>query len=130
MCAICPPNIMTIILWILQILLALHTAMGALWKFSHSAQMVASLKALPQSVWLGMAACELTCSVALVLPLFIKSWGKLAAFGALAIAAEMLAFCGLHLRSGDSQHGHLAYWLIVAAFCAVISYSRLMLRPH
>jgi hypothetical protein len=42
---------MNILLWILQILLALHTAMGAVWKFSHSAeQTMPSLKAIPHGV--------------------------------------------------------------------------------
>ena len=29
---------MNIFLWVLQIILALHTAVGAVWKFSHSAE--------------------------------------------------------------------------------------------
>ena len=33
-------------LWVLQSLLALHTAIGALWKFSNSEQAVPSLSAL------------------------------------------------------------------------------------
>lgn len=109
----------------LQLLLALHTAMGAIWKFSHSAQTLPSLKALPPGVWLGLAVAELLCSVALLLPLFLKSWGQLAPFAALVIALEMLLFSGLHLRSGDGQHGQLVYWLIVAAICAFIAYGRL-----
>jgi hypothetical protein len=42
---------MNILLWVLQILLALHTTMGAVWKFSHSEQTVPSLKAIPHGVW-------------------------------------------------------------------------------
>ena len=45
---------MTISLWVLQIMLSLHTLMGALWKFSNSEQAVVSLKALPHGVWLAM----------------------------------------------------------------------------
>lgn len=116
---------MNVLLWSLQFLLALHTAMGAIWKFSHAAQTVPSLKALPPGVWLGLGVVELLCSVALLLPLFVKPWGPLAPIAAIAIATEMMLFAGLHLRSGDSQHGHLVYWLIVAAICALIAYGRL-----
>ncbi|MBL9038941.1 MAG: hypothetical protein JNG84_10530, partial [Archangium sp.] len=59
---------MNIFLWILQVLLALHTTMGAVWKFSNSEQTTPSLKAIPHAVWLGMSGIEILCSVALVLP--------------------------------------------------------------
>ncbi len=49
---------MNIALWILQVLLALHTAMGAVWKLSHSEQTVASLSALPHALWLGLSGLE------------------------------------------------------------------------
>ena len=71
---------MNILLWILQILLALHTITGAVWKFSNSEQAVPSLKAIPHAVWLGMIVIELLCSVGLILPAFNKSLGKLAPF--------------------------------------------------
>lgn len=103
--------------------------MGAIWKFSHSAQTVPSLKALPQGVWLAMGMVELVCSVALILPVFIKSWAQLAPIAAIVIAMEMLLFSGLHLRSGDNQPSHLVYWLIVAGICAFIAYGRLMSKP-
>ncbi len=120
---------MTIFLWLLQFLLALHTATGAIWKFSHSAQTVPALKALPPAVWLGMGVVELVCSLALLLPLFLKIGGQLVGPAALVVAAEMVLFCGLHLRSGESQPGHLVYWLIVAALCALVAYGLLMSKP-
>lgn len=44
---------MNILLWVLQILLALHTVIGAVWKFSNSEQTVRSLNAIPHGVWAG-----------------------------------------------------------------------------
>ena len=65
---------MNVLLWILQILLALHTIMGALWKFSHSAeQTMPSLKAIPHGVWLAMSLIELLCAVALILPAVLQT---------------------------------------------------------
>ena len=121
---------MNMLFWILQVLLALHTAVGAVWKFSHSAgQTMPSLKAIPQGVWLGMSGLELLCVVGLLLPAISKPLGILAPIAAVCIAAEMLVFCGLHLASGDPHRGPMAYWLIVAAFCAAIAYGRFVLKP-
>lgn len=121
---------MNIVLWVLQILLALHTAMGAMWKFSHSAeQTMPSLKAIPHGVWLSMSVIELLCSLCLILPAFYKSLAILVPVAAILIAVEMLLFCGLHIRSGDANYGPMIYWLVVAAICAFIAYGRFVLKP-
>ena len=120
---------MNIILWILQILLAIHTIMGAVWKFSNSEQTVASLKAIPHGAWLSMSIIEMLCSLCLILPVINKHLGILAPIAATFIAAEMLLFCGLLFYSGDTNYGHLIYWLVVAAICAFIAYGRFVLKP-
>jgi uncharacterized membrane protein YphA (DoxX/SURF4 family) len=119
---------MNILLWVLQILLALHTAVGAVWKFSHSAeQTMPSLKAITPSVWLAMSMLELLCSICLVLPAFYEPVAVLVPLAAILVAIEMLAFSGLHIYSGDSNYGPIIYWLVVAAICAFIAYGRLAL---
>jgi uncharacterized membrane protein len=120
---------MNIVLWVLQILLALHTAMGGVWKFSNSELTVPSLKAIPHGVWLAMGVFELLCSVCLILPALNKSLGIVAPIAAACIAVEMLLMSAVHLQSGDGNHGPMAYWLVVAAFCAFIAYGRFVLKP-
>jgi hypothetical protein len=121
---------MNILLWVLQILLALHTAMGAVWKFSHSAEeTMPSLKAIPHGVWLAMSAFELLISLCLILPAVCSPLAILAPIAAICIAAEMLLFCGLHISSGDANRGPMIYWLVVAAICAFIAYGRFVLKP-
>jgi hypothetical protein len=120
---------MNIVLWVLQILLALHTAVGAVWKFSNSEQTVPSLKAIPHGVWLAMSVFELLCSLGLILPAFNRSLAILAPIAAACIAAEMLLFCGLHIYSGDGNYSPVIYWLVVAAICAFIAYGRFVLKP-
>lgn len=121
---------MNIALWVLQVLLALHTAMGAVWKFSHSPeQTMPSLKAIPNGVWLGMSGVELLCSVALVLPVLYKPLGLLAPAAAVFIALEMFVFGALHLSSGETTVGPLLYWGVVAALSAFIAYGRFALKP-
>jgi uncharacterized membrane protein len=122
--------VVNILLWVLQILLALHTVMGAVWKFSHSAeQTMPSLKAIPSTVWLAMGVLELLCGLGLILPAVSASLAILAPIAALCIAAEMLLFCGLHISAGDVNYGPIIYWLVVAAICAFIAYGRLVLKP-
>ena len=120
---------MSLLLWVLQILLALHTVMGAVWKFFNSEQTVPSLKAIPHGVWLGMSFFELLCSVCLILPAFNKRLGILAPIAAACIAAEMLLFSGLHIYSGDANYGPMIYWLVVAAISAFIAYGRFAINP-
>jgi hypothetical protein len=121
---------MNILLWILQVLLALHTIMGAVWKFSNSEQTVAPLQAIPHGVWQAMSFIELLCSLCLILPAFNKRLAILAPVAAACIAAEMLLFSGLLIYSGDSNYGPMIYWLVVAALCAFIAYGRFMLKPY
>jgi len=122
---------MNILLWVLQVALALHTLVGAVWKFSHTAeQTMPSLGAIPNRAWLTMAIIEILCGIALLLPALIKSLSIAIPIAALVIAAEMLLFCGVHIASGNiSNVGPMMYWLVVAALCAFIAYGRLVLQP-
>ncbi len=116
-------------LWTVQTLLAVHTVMGAVWKFSNSAQTVPSLKAIPHELWLAIGVVELLCALGLIVPVFKKSLGILAPIAATCIAAEMLFFCGLHFYPGDANYSHPIYWLIVAGICAFVAYGRFALEP-
>ena len=120
---------MNILLRVLQILLALHTVVGAVWKFSNSEQTVPSLKAIPHGVWLAMSVFELLCGLGLILPALNRRLALLAPIAAACIAAEMLVFSGLHIYSGEANYGPMVYWLVVAAICAFIAYGRLVLKP-
>lgn len=120
---------MNILLWVLQILLALHTAVGAGWKFFNSEQAVPSLSAIPHGAWLAISVFELACVAGLLIPAVYRPLGILAPLAAVGIAAIMLLYCVLHLASGDPNHGQLIYWLVVAAICAFIAYGRFVLKP-
>lgn len=120
---------MNAFLWVLQILLALHTAMGGAWTFSNSEQTVPSLQALPHGVWLSLGVAELLVSVGLILPALHPPLTVLAPVAAACIAAEMLLFSGVHLYSGDANHGPMIYWLVVALICAFVAYGRSVLEP-
>jgi hypothetical protein len=115
---------MNIFLWVLQILLALHTITGAFWKFSNSEQTVPSLAVMPHGVWLGLAVIELFCAVGFLLPAWKKRFAKWVPIAAAVIAAEMLLFFAIHLYSGSTVYSELVYWLVVAAICGFVGYAR------
>ncbi|QIL88970.1 DoxX family protein [Microbulbifer harenosus] len=121
---------MNIFLWVLQVLLALHTATGAVWKFSNTAQSVPSLGAIPHGAWLALGVVELILSLCLVLPAFYKPLAVLVPIAAVLIAMEMLLFCALHFASGEAGYSSVVYWLVVAAIAGVIAYGRFVLKPH
>jgi len=117
-------------LWILQILLALHTITGAVWKFSHTAeQTMPALKVISPNGWLVLAVFELLCALGLILPALYKPAGIFAPLGAIGIATIMLVFCAIELRAGNANMGSITYWLVVIAVCAFVAYGRLVLRP-
>jgi hypothetical protein len=120
---------MNAVLWVMQVVLALHTAAGALWKVSHSEQRVASLGALPHAVWVGLGIVELGCAACLLVPAARRSLGLLVPIAAGTVAGEMVLFSGVHLASGTTEHGELAYWLVVASVCGFLAYGRSAIRP-
>lgn len=120
---------MNILFWVLQVLLALHTAIGAVWKLSNSEQTVPSLQVIPHGAWLAMSVLELACSLGLIAPAFNRRLGILVPVAAACIAAEMLLFSGLELSSNNADYGHVVYWLVVVAVCCVIVYGRFVLLP-
>jgi hypothetical protein len=120
---------MNILLWILQVILALHTASGAIWKFSNPEQSVPSLSVIPHGVWLIMSFLELIAALSLVLPAVSKRLGVLVPIAALYVLAEMLAFCILEMSTGDPYYGHIIYWVIVALFSGFIAFGRFTMKP-
>lgn len=120
---------MNALLWTLQLLLAAHTLLGAVWKFSNPEQAAGALQALPHAVWLLLAVVEIAAAFGLAGPLLRKSWGRLVAPSALFITAEMLLFCAVHFLRGDGTLGSPAYWLVVAAIGGFIAYGRARLKP-
>ncbi|TWT55503.1 DoxX family protein [Allorhodopirellula solitaria] len=121
---------MNILLWGLQILLALHTAMGAVWKFTNSVdQTMPTLNAIPNPLWIAMGGFELVLALALLTPAFYQPLAFLAPVAAVCIAAEMVLFTVLHLYSGDRTLGPVIYWLVVAGLCLIVAYGRFVLVP-
>jgi hypothetical protein len=119
---------MNAFLLVIQILLALHTIMGAVWKFSNPEQLAALLGIIPHSVWIVLSVFEILCALALIVAVFKQRLAKWGVIGAAGVAAEMLVFCGINLSSATPWYGGVIYWLVVAAFCGILIYGRLVLK--
>jgi uncharacterized membrane protein len=121
---------MNIVLWILQALLALHTIIGGVWKFTKTAaETMPSLQALTDGIWRTMGVLELMVGLCFVLPAVSKALNIAAPLAACFVILEMLLFCGLQLFSGTGTSGSLAYWLVVAGICVLIAYGRFVIKP-
>ena len=117
---------MNALLWIFQILLALHTALGALWKFTNPAP-VAGLQSLPPGVWMALGVVGLLCSLGLILP-FVKRLGFLAPIAAGFVALEMLVYIAADAVAGSLAANQAVYWAVVAAFSLLVVIGRIA-RP-
>jgi hypothetical protein len=121
---------MNILFWTLQVVLALHTVMGGVWKFTNPVQTaVPTLGALPNGLWLALGVIDLLAAVAFVVPAFNKGWSGLIVIAAVYIVAEMLLYTVVHLASGNRFDGSVVYWLVVAALAGFLAYGRLSLSP-
>jgi len=119
-----------IFLWVLQVLLTLHTLAGAVWKFKNTAeQTMPSLKAIPPLVWQGLGVFEILCALVLVVPFFYQPISSLVPISAIGIGAVMLVYCVLHVLSGSTSYSPMIYWGVVAAVCVFIAYGRWVLAP-
>lgn len=123
-------SLLNIFLWTLQGLLAIHTLMGAVWKFSNTEQAVSSLTMLPHEVWLGLSAVEILASLGLILPAFSKKLALTSPLSAAFVTVEMLFFSVVHLSSGETNHSPVIYWSVVAVISGFVAYGRYVLKPH
>ena len=120
---------MNVFLWVLQVVFALHTIMGAFWKFTNTEQAVPSLTTIPHIVWMALIAVEFIAALGLLLPVVSKKTGTYVPTAAGIITLEMIFFCIVHLTTGHGFTGEIVYWLVVAAFCSFIAYGRSKLYP-
>lgn len=112
---------MRIILLIIQALLAVHTLIGAIWKFSNSAaQTMPTLATIPNNLWLVMSIMEILAAIILMVSIFYKPLLKYVSLSALFIILEMLIFSGIHLYSEINDFGPMIYWLVTAVISGFV----------
>ena len=126
---------MNILLWVLQILIAVFCIMGAAWRFSNyeqAAKDIASMKALSFGMWNAIGVFEIVCALGLILPGAFNMMPILTPIAAVCLTVEMLLVTGLHARYFGFQlkPTNPAIWTIMlAALSAFVAYGRFVLNP-
>jgi hypothetical protein len=121
---------MTILLWVLQIVLAwLCIAGGAfqIFKIEDLQQTVASMRALPHGLWAFLGAFGCVAGVFLIVPGAIKVLPVLTPIAAAAVAAESLLITAFYLYYGDRSP--MVFSMAMVVMAAFISYGRFALKP-
>lgn len=124
---------MNVLLWVLQVALALLSLAGGAYKvlmFEELAKMPAT-SALSRGGWGALGVFEVLCAVLLVVPAAAKWMPVLTPLAAAALALESLALAGLYARySLKLTATNPLVWVVVMGLMAVfVSYGRYALRP-
>jgi hypothetical protein len=124
---------MNILLWVLQIALALFCLAGGAYKnfqFEELAKMPATA-ALPRGGWSAIGVFEMSCAVLLVVPAAAKWMPALTPLAAVALALESLALGALFARySLKLTAANPLVWVVgMGLVAAFVAYGRYALSP-
>jgi len=123
---------MNVVLWILQLALALLSFAGGTYKlfsFNELAKMPATA-ALPRAGWSALGVFEIVCAILLVVPAATK-WPVLTPIAATALAVEGVALAAIFARYSLTVAATNPFvWAVaMALMAAFIAYGRFKLRP-
>lgn len=114
---------MNILLWVLQILLALYSVEGGVYMMGHYKILASAWAAnnLSAPVWIALGMLEVVFAVGLVLPDAVKVFHKLTPISAVGLA--IISLVGIVLY--DSYTGLGILWALVPAIVlAFVAYGR------
>jgi DoxX-like family len=124
---------MNILLWVLQVALALFCFAGGAYKnfrFEELAKMPATA-ALPRGGWGAIGVFEMLCAVLLIVPAATKWMPVLTPLAAAALTLESLALAGLFARhSLKMTAANPLVWVVgMGLVAAFVVYGRYWLSP-
>ena len=117
---------MNILLWVLQVMLALFFTMGAvqqLFNYDKISKQYVIYKVLPRGFWAGYGSLTLLCALGLILTMV---WPLVTPIAALILAVQGAFFAGLYAYHAGFRPSFLmwALWTVVpVAVAAFISYA-------
>lgn len=120
---------MNVVLWILQILLALYGLMGGFWTVRTASKLgAASTNALPGSVWMVLGVLQIVFALGLVVPGAAGILPGVTAIAAICLAVEMVGSAAiLHAKSLWSSQ--MLWAVIPGVLAAFVAYGRMVVRP-
>jgi hypothetical protein len=124
---------MNVLLWFLQIALALLSLAGGAYKvfmFAELAKMPAT-GALSRGGWVALGVFEMLCAVLLIVPAATKWMPVLTPLAAAALALESLALAAIYARYSLqlTATNPLVWVVVMAVMAAFVAYGRYALRP-
>jgi hypothetical protein len=120
---------MNILLWVLQILLALYAAMGGFWMVrTHDKLAGAGNHALPKSAWLMLGVLQILFALGLVVPGAAGVLPGLTAVAAICLAVEMVSTAAI-LKAKDLWSTGMLWAVVPSLIAAFVAYGRLSLSP-
>lgn len=114
---------MNIVLWVLQVLLALLCISGGAFqilKYEDLQKQAVAIRKTPRGLWAVLGALNCAAGVGLLVP-------SLAAWAGLLAAAESLAISALYVYHGDRSP--LSFSAAMTVLGAFIAYGRFALKP-
>jgi hypothetical protein len=124
---------MNVLLWVLQIALALFALAGGAYKlfmFEELAKVPAAA-ALPRGGWGALGVFEMLCAVLLIIPAATKWMPALTPLAAAALALESLALAVMYSRySVEVTATNPLVWVVgIGLMAAFVAYGRYALAP-
>ena len=124
---------MNILLWILQVALALFSFMGGQYKLLHFDELakMPQTAALSRGVWGAIGVFEMLCAILLIVPAATRLMPVLTPLAAAALALEALALAVLFAQYSlaVTATNPLCYVVVMALVAAFVAYGRFTLRP-
>jgi DoxX-like family len=121
---------MNILLWVLQIALALLCISGGafqIFKLDELKKNVAAMRELPRGLWAFLGAFGCLGGLCLILPGAINVLPVLTAVAAAGVVAQSALISAFYVRYGD--RAPLPYSVVMTIMAAFIAFGRFALQP-
>jgi len=122
---------MNILLWVLQIVLALLCLFGGAFKASKPETLVNPFRALSRNGWRVAGAIEVLCGILLIVPAATKWMSILTPLAAAALALEALALSAVYASVSRrmAAANPLVWSIATSAMAAFVAWGRYALAP-
>ncbi len=122
---------MNILLWILQLALALLCLSGGAYKAFKFDVLAKQMRALPRGGWRALGVLEMLCGILLVVPAATSWMPVLTPLAAAALALEALALAAVYARYSLklTAANPLVWSVAMGLMAAFVAYERYAVKP-
>src|SRR5437762_1530533 len=122
---------MNVLLWVLQVALALLYLAGGAYKVFKFDELANSLRALSRGGWRALGLLEMLGAVLLIVPAAANWMPVLTPLAAAALALETLALAGLYARYSlkVAATNPMVWAVVMGLLAAFVAYGRYALKP-